>query len=134
MVRVGRALAAIVIGTLAAGCGAADESGSTAKDLPATPGPPVSAPGPSVAASPSAGSPSPRAAGVPQALRFSATTVDGAPFDAASLAGKPVVFWFWAAWCPRCRAAADDVARVHRDFAGRVTVVGVAGLNSGDEA
>ncbi|HEU4422447.1 MAG TPA: redoxin domain-containing protein, partial [Pilimelia sp.] len=46
----------------------------------------------------------------------------------------PVVFWFWAAWCPRCRAAADDVARVHRDFAGRVTVVGVAGLNSGDEA
>jgi peroxiredoxin len=69
---------------------------------------------------------------VPQTLTFTSTTVDGKSFDGASLAGKPVVFWFWAAWCPRCRAAADDVAAVHRDFTGRVSVVGVAGLDSGD--
>ena len=60
--------------------------------------------------------------------------MDGQRFDAATLAGKPVVLWFWAAWCPRCRAAADGVAGVQRDFAGRVQVVGVAGLGSGDEA
>jgi peroxiredoxin len=64
-------------------------------------------------------------------LGFTATTVDGKQFDAATLAGRPVVLWFWAAWCPRCRAAADEVAGVQRDFAGRVHTVGVAGLNSG---
>jgi len=72
--------------------------------------------------------------GVPETLRFSARTVDGQPFDAATLAGKPAVLWFWASWCPRCRAAADDVAAVHRDNAGRVNVVGVAGLRSGEES
>jgi len=71
---------------------------------------------------------------VPQTLTFTAQTVDGKPFDAATLAGKPVVLWFWAAWCPRCRAAADDVAGVQRDFAGRVHTVGVAGLDSGAAA
>ncbi len=30
------------------------------------------------------------------ALDFTGTTVDGAPFDAAELAGAPVVLWFWA--------------------------------------
>jgi peroxiredoxin len=71
---------------------------------------------------------------VPEALGFTATTVDGKPFDAATLAGKPVVLWFWAAWCPRCRAAADEVSAVQRDFADRVHTVGVAGLNSGEGA
>jgi peroxiredoxin len=73
-------------------------------------------------------------ADAPEALRFTATTVDGKPFDAATLAGKPTVLWFWAAWCPRCAGAADDVAGLQRDFAGRVNVVGVAGLESGRDA
>ncbi|GIF75987.1 hypothetical protein Asi02nite_55050 [Asanoa siamensis] len=68
---------------------------------------------------------------VPQTLTFTTRTVDGKQFDAATLAGKPVVLWFWAAWCPRCRAAADDVAGIDKDFTDRVHVVGVAGLNSG---
>jgi peroxiredoxin len=71
---------------------------------------------------------------VPATLTFTATTVDGQPFDAASVAGKPVVLWFWAAWCPRCRAAASGVAAVHREFGGSVTMLGVAGLNSGASA
>lgn len=78
------------------------------------------------------GAPSRAGTGVPETLRFTARTVDGQRFDGAALAGKPTVLWFWAAWCPRCRAAADDVAAVHRDNAGRVNVVGVAGLRSGD--
>lgn len=73
-------------------------------------------------------------AAVPDTLRFTATTIDGKDFDAASLAGKPAVLWFWAAWCPKCRAKAPDVAAVHRDFAGKAAVVGVAGLGSGEAA
>jgi thiol-disulfide isomerase/thioredoxin len=71
---------------------------------------------------------------VPESLRFTATTVDGKPFDAATLAGKPVVLWFWAAWCPRCRAAAPHLATAQAAYAGKVHVVGVAGLGSGQAA
>lgn len=28
-------------------------------------------------------------------LDFTGTTIDGAPFDAATLAGTPVILWFW---------------------------------------
>ncbi|MBB5869842.1 thiol-disulfide isomerase/thioredoxin [Allocatelliglobosispora scoriae] len=68
----------------------------------------------------------------PELLRFTATTVDGTPFDAATLVGKPAVLWFWAAWCPKCRAAADEVVAVAHDYAGKVNVIGVAGLGSGN--
>ncbi len=82
----------------------------------------------------SAASAGPSAVSVPDSLKFTAKTIDGQPFDAATLAGKPVVLWFWAAWCSKCRAKSGDVAAVQRDFAGRVHVVGVAGLGSGDAA
>jgi thiol-disulfide isomerase/thioredoxin len=52
------------------------------------------------------GTPVAATSAVPQTLAFTAHTVGGKRFDAASLAGKPVVLWFWAAWCPRRRAAA----------------------------
>jgi thiol-disulfide isomerase/thioredoxin len=66
---------------------------------------------------------------VPATLRFTATTVDGARFDAATLAGKPAVLWFWAPWCPTCAGEAPQVARLAARYAGKVTVVGVAGLD-----
>ena len=62
------------------------------------------------------------------ALEFRAVTVDGAPFDAATLAGTPVVLWFWAPWCTICRAEAPGVATVAAEYAGRVTFLGVPGL------
>ncbi len=128
MSRIGRAVAVVTAAVLAvAGCGT-----DTTPDTPADPPPPAATS--SGTPSASAISPAPGADPVPQTLAFTATTVDGQRFDAATLAGKPVVLWFWAAWCPRCRAAADGVAGVQRDFAGRVQVVGVAGLGSGDEA
>jgi hypothetical protein len=36
------------------------------------------------------------AAVVPASLQFSAPLVGGGTFDGASVAGAPVVFWFWA--------------------------------------
>jgi len=71
---------------------------------------------------------------VPATLAFSAPVVGGGQFDGASLASKPAVLWFWAAWCPRCRAKAGDVKAVQAEYAGKVTFVGVAGLGSGDDA
>ncbi|MEV4665015.1 redoxin domain-containing protein [Micromonospora echinofusca] len=96
--------------------------------------------GPSTAAPPTtAGTVGPPAsaatnAAVPETISFTGRTIDGGAFAGSSLAGKPAVLWFWAAWCTRCRAVADEVAAVQRENAGRVNVVGVAGLGSGDEA
>jgi thiol-disulfide isomerase/thioredoxin len=62
---------------------------------------------------------------VPETLAFTGTTVAGGSFDAAELAGDPVVLWFWAPWCPICRGQAPDVLAA----AEQVTVVGVGGLD-----
>jgi thiol-disulfide isomerase/thioredoxin len=61
-------------------------------------------------------------------LAFSGETLDGTSFDGAQLAGKPAVLWFWAPWCPTCRAQAAGVSRLDEQYAGRVNVVGVGGL------
>jgi len=86
--------------------------------------PAESTPAPSSA---STASPTPglSVAPVPPALAFAAKTLDGRDFAGSSLVGRPVVLWFWAPWCPKCRAAAPDVVRA----AQRVTVVGVPGLS-----
>ncbi|PZG18124.1 redoxin [Micromonospora craterilacus] len=132
MDRVGRTVAVVIAGVLAAaGCGTDVEPGTPADTTPpAATASTAAAPSPTSPTSPTPGA----ATAVPQTLAFTATTVDGQRFDAAELSGKPVVLWFWAAWCPRCRAAAEHVAGVQRDFGDRVQVVGVAGLGSGDEA
>lgn len=65
----------------------------------------------------------------PVDLSFTVPTVDGGEFDGASLAGKPAVLWFWAPWCATCAAEAGHVSALADDYAGKVTVVGVAGLD-----
>jgi thiol-disulfide isomerase/thioredoxin len=88
----------------------------------------------SVSPAPSgSGTPPASTAPVAETLRFTSTTVDGKRFDAAALAGKPAVLWFWAAWCSRCRAAAPHVAAVQADYSQKVNMVGVAGLGSGKD-
>ncbi|WP_188187866.1 TlpA family protein disulfide reductase [Nonomuraea sp. SYSU D8015] len=83
------------------------------------------------AASASSASSGPAAAeaGVPEALKFSATTLDGKAFQGESLAGKPVVFWFWAPWCPKCMSEAPHVKAAAAEY-GDVAFVGVAGLDT----
>lgn len=74
---------------------------------------------------PESGSP---AAGSAVSLKFVGEDLDGASYDGAQLAGKPTVLWFWAPWCPTCRAQSGRVAAIAQEYAGEVNVVGVGGL------
>lgn len=60
---------------------------------------------------------------------FAGETLDGGSFDGAQLAGKPTVLWFWAPWCPTCRAQVDGVEAVAAEYEGKINVVGVGGLS-----
>jgi thiol-disulfide isomerase/thioredoxin len=107
--RTAAGLLAVVLAAPLAACGAAPDS-------PAGPG-----------AAPTATSTSASSSrAVPEQLKFTAQTVDGRSFAGESLAGKAAVLWFWAPWCPKCRAEAPRVAASARAAAGRVTFVGVA--------
>jgi thiol-disulfide isomerase/thioredoxin len=72
-----------------------------------------------------------RAPGTPTGspLEFTATTVDGKPFDGRSLAGRPAALWFWAPWCPVCLQQAPGVRKAVEQHGDRVAIVGVAGLD-----
>lgn len=103
------------------GCGS--ENGATASDAAGT----DSSTTASAPATAEAGSATPAA--VAEALRFTGTTIDGKKFDGATLAGKPTVLWFWAPWCPKCKAQGPETANVAKEFEGKANVVGVAGLD-----
>jgi thiol-disulfide isomerase/thioredoxin len=105
------------------GCGTDDGSGEEAGSASSEASSPASASASDGSDTAGAG------AEVPEALRFTGTTVDGKPFDAKTLAGKPTVLWFWAPWCPKCRAQAAETAKVAADYQGKAHVVGVAGLD-----
>lgn len=67
---------------------------------------------------------------LPATLDFTATTVAGEPFEGASLAGKPVLLWFWAPWCPTCRGQVPQVEGLAAEHEGDIAVVGVGSLDS----
>jgi thiol-disulfide isomerase/thioredoxin len=67
-----------------------------------------------------------------QQLSFTADQLDGAEFDATSLAGRPAVLWFWAPWCTTCRSEAPDVIESAAEFDGNVEIIGVAGRGERD--
>lgn len=71
--------------------------------------------------------------GTPEALDFTAPTVDGGEIDGADLHGRPVVLWFWAPWCTICRAEASSVAEAAERYEGEVEFIGVAGNGATDE-
>ncbi|MFI7305381.1 TlpA family protein disulfide reductase [Micromonospora aurantiaca] len=116
--------AAVLAATLAAAtaCAAGPESG--ARDAAVAPAAPAAASPAGPAAGPASTSP----AVVPAALSFTGKTLDGTAFDAAALAGRPVVLWFWAPWCATCASQAWTVAEIAPTYRDTVPIVGVAGL------
>jgi thiol-disulfide isomerase/thioredoxin len=72
------------------------------------------------------------AGAVAKTLQFTGTTLDGKPFDAATLAGRPTVLWFWAPWCATCASEAWTVSDAVETYADRLAILGVAGM--GDNA
>ncbi len=109
-VRVHLALACIAVAVLTA-CG----SGAPTSSL--TP-PPSTSQGGSTTPAPTSGA---------TVSTLSATTLDGAAFNFASISGHPTVLWFWAPWCTICRAEGPGIAKVAAEVAGDVTFIGIPG-------
>ena len=68
----------------------------------------------------------PRSLAADDRLQFTGTALSGAPFNGASLQGKPAVLWFWRPECPFCNAEAPRVSQVAAANPA-VTFVGIAG-------
>ena len=60
-------------------------------------------------------------------MDFRATTLAGPELDVSTLAGEPVVLWFWAPWCTICRVEGPEVADVAAELEGDVAFLGVPG-------
>jgi thiol-disulfide isomerase/thioredoxin len=120
-------VAALAAGAVLAGCGGA---GGTATPDPVgepSAGGRSTPPGTTEPAETSA--PPVARVAVPDLLKFEGRTLEGAGFDARSLAGTPVVFWFWAPWCPKCASEAPNLAAIAEEYGDRVGFVGIAGLD-----
>jgi len=61
---------------------------------------------------------------------FTGETVAGEPFNGSTLSGKPTVLWFWAPWCPTCRAQIAGVSDLAASRSGELNVVGVGALDA----
>ncbi len=126
------AFLAAAAGLVLAACGSGSDSaaGSPATDVASSGALPAS---PSSAPVTTAQSVGPGAASVVPAALIGATTINGDPFDANMLAGRPTVAWFWAPWCVVCRGEAPDVADIAARYAGKVNFVGIAGRGEAPE-
>jgi len=109
--------------------GGSSSTGAPSSEAPAD----DAAPGaPSAGTSGTSGTAGTAGTSVPAAL-VGASTIDGAPFDAETLAGRPTVAWFWAPWCVICRGEAPDFADIAARYADRVNFIGVAGRGEATE-
>ncbi|OJF09446.1 TlpA family protein disulfide reductase [Couchioplanes caeruleus] len=134
-VRVLLATAAVLA---AAGCGTtAAPAAPPPAAVPSTAVPSTAVPStaPPSAAAPSAPGPAGGAAAVtvPASLTFTGRTLDGKPFDAATLAGKPTILWFWAPWCATCASQAMSIADVREEYGDRLNILGIAGMGGNKE-
>ncbi len=66
-------------------------------------------------------------ADAPAALQFSAKTLDGKAFEGTSLYGQPTIIWFWAPWCPVCKAEAPAIRDALDELPDGVQAIGIPG-------
>lgn len=59
------------------------------------------------------------------APNFTLTGVDGKSVTLSALRGRPVVIAFFASWCQPCEEELPVLARLQREHAGRMSVIGV---------
>ncbi|HQY99985.1 MAG TPA: TlpA disulfide reductase family protein [Propionicimonas sp.] len=53
------------------------------------------------------------------------TTLDGAPWRSADVAGKVIVYNVWGSWCSPCRAEAPALVAASKELADRAVFVGL---------
>ncbi len=132
------ALAASLTALVLAGCAAtgSDDEAADPADAPSQPSTTSTGPSSPTGTADAAPSTAPDAgtapAEVPDALQFEATTVAGDAFDGASVAGRPVVLWFWAPWCAVCKSQAPEVTDLAETYGDEVAFVGVGSLSDSD--
>jgi thiol-disulfide isomerase/thioredoxin len=59
---------------------------------------------------------------------FSGELMDGSAFTIAEFAGKPVLFHFWATWCPICELENDTIQSISQDY----PVISIAAWSEGE--
>ena len=53
------------------------------------------------------------------------TTLDGKTITSKDLAGKVVIFNFWATWCAPCRAEIPDLVKLQNQYKDHLVIIGV---------
>ena len=59
---------------------------------------------------------------------FTGELMDGSAFTIAEFAGKPVLFHFWATWCPICELENDTIQSISQDY----QVISIASWSEGE--
>jgi thiol-disulfide isomerase/thioredoxin len=70
------------------------------------------------------------AAQVRNTLAFTGKTLDGAAFDAKTMAGKPTILWFWAPWCATCASEAQSINDLRTEYGDKLGILGIAGMGN----
>ena len=59
---------------------------------------------------------------------FSGQLIDGSTFTIAEFAGEPVLFHFWATWCPICELEKNSIQSISQDY----RVISIASWSEGE--
>ena len=70
--------------------------------------------------------------GTPAAELDVETWINGPPQTIAALKGRVVLVWFFATWCPHCKATMPEMAALKERFAGKpLTIIGITNNSRG---
>ncbi|MFI6742435.1 TlpA family protein disulfide reductase [Nonomuraea sp. NPDC050451] len=129
MIPVRTAAATAALALLVTGCGGPGQDQASDTASASAPSAPMASPSTSATPALTTSQETADKTSVPATLKFSARTLNGATFQGTSLAGRPVAFWFWAPWCPKCLSEAPAVKTAAGKYS-EVAFVGVAGLDT----